>query len=217
MPWDAVTPAGPVPKEAIRWLKAKGLKPSFSYRDTWKLEHERAFSVAGVMREDILKDIRDSLARALEEGQTFAAWKKGIAQVLAEKGWWGEQEIEGEDGRKRTVKVTPHRLQLVYDTNMRTARARGQWERIQRTKDVTPYLEYNLGPSERHRPHHAACEGTVLPVDDPFWSSGLPPNGFRCKCWVRALTESAAEGKGGVTAVPASPADEGWAGNPGAV
>ena len=37
---------------------------------------------------------------------------------------------------------------------MRVARAAGQWARIQRTKEARPYLVYELGPAEKHRPLH---------------------------------------------------------------
>ena len=55
---------------------------------------------------------------------------------------------------------------------------------------------YQLGPSERHRPHHEAKEGLVLPVDDPFWATWYPPNGWGCKCHVRQITKREAEERG---------------------
>ena len=217
--WDTVTPAGPVPKEALAFWRGKGLSPSFSYRDVWREEHRKAFSAAGAMRLDLIKDLRDSLEQALEEGQTFREWSRDIKPVLEEHGWLGKdvKVKDPETGRERTIEVNPRRLAVIYETNMRVARAVGQYERVQRTKDVTPYFEYNLGPSARHRPEHAAVEGTILPVDDDFWSAHLPPNGYGCKCWVRAISESSAESKGGQTEVPVhGPADEGWDFNPGA-
>ncbi len=117
---------------------------------------------------------------------------------------------------------------------MRSARAAGQWERIQRTKEDLPFLEYRLGPSERHRPHHEAKAGLVLPVDDPFWLRWMPPNGWGCKCWVRQITRGQAEtiGVGEAPEVPTVEVvnrrtgevkrvpqgiDPGWDRNPGAL
>ena len=48
---------------------------------------------------------------------------------------------------------------------MRSARGAGQWDRIQRTKKLMPYLIYELGPSSDHRPEHEAWAGTCLPVE----------------------------------------------------
>jgi len=91
---------------------------------------------------------------------------------------------------------SPRRLKTIYRANMRSARAAGQWDRIQRTKAALPYLVYLLGPSEHHRPAHAAKEGMVLAVDDPFWRQWYPPNGWGCKCHVRQITRREANERG---------------------
>lgn len=42
---------------------------------------------------------------------------------------------------------------------------------------------------ERTRQQHKTWHGTVLPVDDKFWDSHYPPNGWRCRCIVQQLSE----------------------------
>ena len=71
---------------------------------------------------------------------------------------------------------------------MRTARAAGRWQRIERRADAMPYLVYMLGPSLEHRDSHRALEGIILPVSDAFWSTHYPPNGWGCKCRTRQIT-----------------------------
>ena len=71
---------------------------------------------------------------------------------------------------------------------MRTARTAGQWERIQRTRDLLPYLVYSLGPSQVHRDQHVGWAGLILPVDDPWWNTHFPPNGWGCRCRVRQVS-----------------------------
>ena len=39
--------------------------------------------------------------------------------------------------------------------------------------------------------------GTLLPVDDPWWQTHYPPNGWGCKCWVRQVSRREAERLGG--------------------
>ena len=71
---------------------------------------------------------------------------------------------------------------------MRSARAAGQWERIQRTKAGLPYLLYVRTASAHPREQHLAFVGIILPVDHPFWATHFPPNGWGCKCSVRQIT-----------------------------
>lgn len=178
---------GPVPKEAIDFFKAKGIKPGFSYLDVWREEHDTAFTVAKIMEKDILIDVQDSLARALEEGAPYQQWVKGTRETFDRSGWTAYGA-----GRDR-----PRRLNVIYDTNQRSARAVGQWGRVERTKRTRPFLRYALGPSERHRPHHAAWDGTTLPVDDPWWGDHMPQNGYLCKCHVIQESRAVVERRGG--------------------
>lgn len=185
--------AGPVPVEALAWFRAKGLRPGFSYLDVWREEHAYAFTAAKVMREDVLAAMRDEIARALEEGLTYEQFRRLIEQRLVSLGWWGKQPVRDPvTGRVVEVDV-PSRLHRIFETNMRTARAAGQWHRIERTRRTHPYLVYLLGPSREHRPEHVEWAGTVLPVDHPWWDTHFPPNGWGCKCWVRQISERTLE------------------------
>ncbi len=178
------------PPEASRFLANKGMRPSFSWQDVEPEEHAVAFTVAKSTGFDILGDVRGALQEALDEGLPFAEFQKRLRPKLEEKGWWGKAKATDPlTGEVKPAQLgSPRRLKTIYRANLRTARAAGQWERIERTKHVMPYLQYNLGPSERHRPHHEAKAGLVLPVDDPFWDGWMPPNGWGCKCWVRQIS-----------------------------
>ena len=197
---------GPVPREALEYFRAKDLRPGFDHRDVWRQEHVSGFTVAKAMQLDVLDDLSDAVESALAEGKTYRRFAAGITPTLQSKGWWGRQEvIDPETGETREVELgSPRRLKTIYSTNMRTARAAGQWERIQRTKATHPYLLYELGPSGEHRPEHVAWAGTLLRADDPWWRTHYPPNGWGCKCRVRQVSRRAAERLGGVTARPAS-------------
>lgn len=183
-----VPPAGPIPQEALRFWEAKDIAPGFSFEDVWAEEHLRAFTAAKFMREDVLTFTKEHLAQALSQGQTFEDFSRGLEARLREAGWWGQQEVQDpETGERQRVDV-PSRLALIFETNMRTARAAGQWDRIQRTKESHPFLLYQLGPAIRHRPEHVELAGTLLPAEHPFWQSHYPPNGYLCKCWVRQVS-----------------------------
>lgn len=194
---------GPSP-EVIAFLKHKGWKPAFSYLDVWGQEHAFAFTVAKALQLDVLATIREALEKALEDGIPFERFQKELEPRLRELGWWGTKTmVDPETGETVAARLgSPRRLKTIYWANTRAARGAGQWDRAQRTKDALPYLAYMLGPSENHRPQHAAKAGLILPIDDPFWDSWFPQNGWGCKCWVRQVTEREALRLGGVSAAP---------------
>lgn len=179
---------GPVPVEALEYFAEKALEPGFSFEDVWAEEHHRAFTAAKFMREDVLEALKTEIERAIEEGVPFREFADTIAERFARMGWWGKQTaIDPLTGRAVEVDV-PSRLRLIYDTNMRTAMAAGQWERIERTTETHPFLLYELGPSSEHRLEHMGWHGLMLPANDPFWEEHFPPNGYGCKCHVRQIS-----------------------------
>ena len=181
-PRPGFTFPGNPPKEALAYFRAKGFKVGFDYRDVWREEHATAFTVAKAMDMDVLESIRNEVDKALAEGRTFTEFKRDLQPTLERLGWWGRKEMtDPVTGEVREVQLgSPRRLKTIYNANLRTARAAGQWERIQRNKQTHPYLLYRLGPSENHREQHQRWNGLLLPVDDPFWASHFPPNGWNC-------------------------------------
>ncbi|MEL6477630.1 MAG: phage minor head protein [Pseudomonadota bacterium] len=186
------------PPEVSDYLRAKTDRPSFDWQDIEPEEHAHAFTVAKAMQLDVLTAIRQEVQKAIDEGRTFEQFQRDLRPRLVKLGWWGRQDmVDPATGEAREVQLgSPRRLRTIYQTNMRAARAAGQWQRMQRTKRALPYLLYLLGPSERHRPHHAAQEGTVRPIDSAFWDEWMPPNGFGCKCHVRQISREEAERRG---------------------
>lgn len=192
------------PPEVRDYFAAKDLQPAFDWRDVWGEEHAHAFTVAKATELDVLTGIRDGLQRAIDKGVPFEAFKKDLKPLLQKQGWWGVQErTDPKTGEVRDVQLgSSRRLRTIYETNMRTARSAGQWDRAQRTKRALPYFIYTIGPSEVHRPEHVIKEGVIRPVDDPFWTVWMGPNGWGCKCGVRQISAAEAERRGGVSDAP---------------
>ena len=182
---------GPIPSDALQYFRAKVSKPEFDWRDIWREEHAHAFTVAKATQLDVLDSIRDALDQALAEGRTYRQFARELTPELQRLGWWGKAIMEDPlTGEVKGVQLgSPRRLKTIYRANMRTARAAGQWQRAQRTKKALPYLLYELGSSREHRAEHEAWHGTLLPVDDPWWDTHMPPNGWGCKCRVRQVTQ----------------------------
>ncbi|MBV1702615.1 MAG: hypothetical protein KGQ46_12420 [Hyphomicrobiales bacterium] len=233
------------PKEVTNYFNAKGLTPSWHWQDVAFDEHATAFTVAKSAGYDILTDLRDSLASAIQNRVDFKDWSKAIEPTLKAKGWWGK--VTGTDpvtGKTHEVQLgSPRRLATIYNANVRTAYAAGQWSRIQASKRVLPYLQYQISTALHKRPEHLGWVGTLLPVDDDWWSTHYPPNGWNCQCRVRQVSHYEAhrpredgstlynkdvrpenygtrdyvnKRTGDVSKVPVG-IDPGWANNPGAV
>lgn len=181
---------GPIPKEALAYFRNKVIVPGFDWRDIWKEEHATAFTVAKAMQMDVLDTIRGALDKALAEGRTLRDFSRDLTPELVRLGWWGKTEmVDPVTGEAVEVQLgSPRRLKTIYNSNMRTARAAGQWERAERVKKALPYMLYQLGPSLEHRIDHVAWHGTCLPIDDPWWDEHFPPNGWGCKCHVRQVS-----------------------------
>ncbi len=180
-----------VPPEVPRYFADKGLKPAFSWLDVWGQEHAYAFTVAKAVDAELLGLFKSSIQRAIEKGEGFETWRKQLLPELQRLGWAGKRMVDDPTGQWKSKEVdftAPRRLQTIFWSNMRAARAAGQWERIQRTKKGLPYLLYSLSVSERKRPQHRTWVGTILHADDPWWSTHFPPNGWHCKCSVRQIT-----------------------------
>ncbi len=184
-------PRSLTPEEAVDFFRKKGYAIGFSWRDVWKEEHAVAYTVAKAMRIDILEDIRGAVDTAIDKGVAFNQFKKQLAPVLQAKGWWGRKKIRDPlDGKLKPAQLgSDRRLRIIYDTNMRMAHAAGRWERIERLRERRPYLRYVAVLDERTRQTHRDWHGTVLPIDDRFWNTHYPPNGWRCRCTVQQLSD----------------------------
>ncbi len=197
------------PSKAIKFLRDKDYKFSWDWQEVWQDAHKKSFTVAKVMREDILSDIREAVEQAMAEGQTLEQFKKGIEPTLKSKGWWseitGKPEEVREELKKRnlikdggvipdgdeaiTVKLgTPWRLKTIYRTNIQTAYMAGRYKTQADNTDNRPYWQYVAVMDRRTRASHARLNGWVFRYDDPFWNDFYPPNGWGCRCRVRALS-----------------------------
>lgn len=177
------------PAIAIKYFKSKNNKLSWDWYELWQSAHRKSFTVAKAMREDILQDIRTALDKALEEGKTFQEFQKELKPTLQKRGWWGEVVIVDSKGNAEKVQLgSMYRLKTIYSVNMQTAYQTGRYKTQVENTDNRPYWQYVAVLDQRTRAEHAQLHDLVFPYDDPFWSSFYPPNGWRCRCRVRALS-----------------------------
>ncbi|AEM20707.1 putative F protein [Brachyspira intermedia PWS/A] len=138
--------------------------------------------------------MKESIEKAIENGETLEQFKKNLLPILYQKGWIGKQLIE--DPITKEIKEvyidTPSRLKTIYETNLRSAYMKGRFDRAYNST-LHPYLMYRIGPSKNHRKEHLEWDGLILDKNDPFWLSHNPPNGWGCKCYTVAISKARKE------------------------
>lgn len=163
--------------EAIEYLRGKSAVDTATWTDIWESEHARAFTVAGATKDNVLTDLHAAITKAIEKGTTLEEFRKDFDAAVARTGW----PYKG--GRN-------WRTRVIYETNMRTAYQAGRYKQLQEIKSRRPYWQYDHSDFVTHpRPEHEAWDGLVLDADDPWWDTHYPPNGWGCRCSVRALSK----------------------------
>lgn len=177
-------------REAVEFFRAKGLAVGFDCRDLWQSEHQRAFTVAKAMTVDLLESIRAAVDKAVADGIAFEDFRDNLEPILRALGWWGRAEmVDPLTGKKREVQLgSSRRLEIIYDTNLRTSYSEGRWRQVQRIKHRRPYVRY-MDPDPNPRPQHLAWSGTVVPVDSDWAAAHWPPLGWNCKCYMQSASE----------------------------
>ena len=168
-------------REAVEYFRQKVDLPTRTWRDLSWAMHSRAFAVAGAMRDDILSDFRQAVDKAIASGATLRDFRKDYNRI-ADK-WAADDPGFAE---KRTGKsYDAWRSKVIYSTNMATAYAAGREAQMHDPdmKDIWTHARYRCMMDGRERPEHAMWNDTVLPIDDPWWSTHTPPNGWNCRCW----------------------------------
>ncbi len=180
-----------LPEQALAWLVGRGqLTATFNWQDVWQDEHGQQFTISRLTRLDLLQFIYDTIVQSVEGDLSRTDWMRDVERALTDAGWWGTTSMtDPQTGDTAETTFNASRLRLIYDTNTRMAYSAGQWERIDTNKRTHPYVRYISKHDERVRASHLAWDGLVLPVDDDFWKTHWPPNGWRCRCRVVSLSK----------------------------
>ncbi len=113
--------------------------------------------------------------------------KRNTSQFAAHKAACFTEWMRGKSTKEQEPIRRIFLTQLTVEQNLasRASRAARQWQTLVRDRDQYPNLEYLPSRSVAKRENHTRYYGLVLPIGHSFWNSGLPPNGWNCKCRVR--------------------------------
>ncbi|MCU7494752.1 MAG: phage head morphogenesis protein [Ignavibacteria bacterium] len=215
------------PEKAIEFLRKKGYKISWDWTDLWQEAHAKAFTVAKVMKLDLLQDIKSEVDKAIQNGMTLEEFRSAVEPIMRLKGWWGKvrasevpgfEAAPGRDPNKEVLLGSPRRIKTIYRVNMQTSYSTGRYKGLLDLVPYRPYWQYLQIQRKTKRHDHSLLHEKIFMWDDPIWSKVYPPNGFFCGCRVVSLTEAELKERGlKVTKgseVDFTP-DEGWNYNPG--
>lgn len=185
------------PEAAIRYFRQKGYTISWNWQETLQEANARAFTVAKMANLELLKTVNEKLDTVISEGKTERWFAKELTPLLQQAGWWGRPLSVGPEGQAQRIQLgSPQRLQLIFRQNVQTAYNAGRWEQMLQNRKSQPLWQYVAVLDQRTRPSHAALNGQVFRWDDPIWSTHYPPNGWNCRCRVRAMSERALKRRG---------------------
>jgi len=152
-------------EEAIKFLKS--LVP-LTREEYDRLNHDlkfRAFTIARVFSVDVINKIKERYIKALEKGNRPADVMQFLDETLRKIGVHHEN---------------PFWLETHARVNFLSSYNAGRWVQIKQSKTIK-YLVYNAILDERTTKLCKTLDGTVKPIDDPFWEKFYPPNHFNCR------------------------------------
>ncbi|MGL4376698.1 MAG: phage minor head protein [Microcoleaceae cyanobacterium] len=159
-------------EEAITWFREKLNIPTETWNEIEGRARDKAFTVAGITREDLLADARKLVDRFIAEGMSFDEFKRQWRRLLGRKGW----STQGNEER---------RIYLIADTNFRKAYSAGKRRQYEESNldQRMPYRVWRWRDSPNPREHHKALHNKAILANHPFWQSvGDLPCGFGCRC-----------------------------------
>jgi SPP1 gp7 family putative phage head morphogenesis protein len=156
--------------DAIEAFKAKESITKSQWLTLNIEEQRRAFTVAGLAKDEYVSVVKDELEKTLQSGLSAKAFGEALAARMEAAG---------------LSALNPSHAELVFRQNVATAYSEGRLKQMQSPMTLKTHGFWQLrGVDDRTtRPTHRAAHGIVLPADDPFFArAGIGPFGFRCRC-----------------------------------
>lgn len=144
--------------------------------------NKKAFYVTDIIKEDILKKIKQQIFNGIKNGDSYKTTVDAIESALSD--YFKEGMIDDEV-------FTGARLETIVRTN--TAEAFNEGKKSIYTDpdlgDLLVAFQYSAILDDRVRDDHAAMDGVVRAATDPVWDLWTPPNGFNCRCTLVPVTK----------------------------
>ncbi len=114
--------------------------------------------------------------KMLDEGDTLETFRADYDRIVFERGW----SYHGNSGWHSG---------LIFRLHVGRALGAGRLKQARRLQAANPgrnvMVRYVTAGDHRVRDEHAEWHGVTMPLNDPWWLTHRPPNGFNCRCHVR--------------------------------
>lgn len=198
--------------EAIKQFEERKVLPPAAFQALEAGARRRAFTVAGLARQDLLDATHAELLRQLKTKREGGAVKPGDPPVganLRDFQKFARESLE----KAGWTPQNPSHVETIFRTNGMSAIASGRAVEMSKPAVVAalPYWQIRTVKDARQRPTHGKADGIVLPANHPFWRHAYPPFGYNCRCRVIARTKAWLERNGiSVGPVPEKLPDPGF-------
>lgn len=114
--------------------------------------------------------------------------------------------LQGDDGnprpfpefKKEALKLNEeynrNYLRTEFQTSQRAGAQAEKWGKYEGQKALYPNLQYKTAGDKRVRDDHDDVADVIKPIDDKFWDTWYPPNGWNCRCYVVQTSKGASSG-----------------------
>jgi len=148
--------------DALDWAERQGVPVPDAVKETiQKKATEQAQIIAATSKLNLSKQVQTELSKAVQSGQSFADWKKAVAD-----GEITPQELP--KGVKRTI----------FQTSLQQSYNAGRWQAFAEDKGKKPFLMFSAINDNRTTEICKALHGTIRRIDDPFWENNSPAMHF---------------------------------------
>jgi len=144
----------------------------------------KAFTVAGIIREDVLRNVHRVTLIAIREGWTIPQYQAALREANVQ--YSGSLTRKNREGQL----ISPWHAETILRTNFAEVYADGRNDLFDDPDivDFVPAFQYSAILDTRTRKTHRRMDERIYARDDPIWIIWDPPNGYCCRCNRVAVT-----------------------------
>lgn len=168
--------------KAIEKLKDKAIAPPEWFKNMEAYSKSISFSVQRIESVAAIVKVKESLLRAIENGESLRDWKKKLNGIFNSYG---------------VTPLKPHHIETVFRTNLLSVYNTANFEQAL----TDPNVEYMRAVGIKDARTTDICmqyidPGVIYPANDPIWVKIRALRHYKCRCSEQPITRAFMERKG---------------------